>query len=91
MMNPNLLKIFKKTSLITIIALLCSESVYAFFRYTKDVVTDEGIVNKVIFDGTNPVNYPLQLFIISFFILIIVRMSQSRQNAEKHRERKRDY
>lgn len=45
---------------------------HAFFRFTKVIKTPEGSqIVKVLYDGSNPINFPLQFFIVVVIIIAI--------------------
>ncbi len=83
-MKSDLSKILKITGLIPLTAFACSRQAHAFMRFTKEIYTDEGTVTKVIYDGGNPINYPLEIFIVSLVILIIYNLIKYRKIFEKY-------
>ena len=78
---------FSKTFVILFLAtsfiLFSSKSAFAYILWTKVVETSEGPVTKVLFDGSNPANYPLQLFLMSIIFIVIFNLIKNRKLFDK--------
>lgn len=70
---------------VTSFILYNTKGAFAALMWKKIVQTSEGPVTKILFDGSNPANYPIQAFAIAFIGIVIANVIIHRKVFDKFR------